>query len=125
VVTLAEMEMSRLINEHFPGESWTSIISKARLTNARELLKERERRGQPGSLIECLQLSDKGTILIEKQEMLAFFGFESKRVAKRLIKEFQSLRNNLAHAQDIVTHDWGAISRIASRLAEVAAARGR
>jgi len=32
--------------------------------------------------------------------------------------KLESLRNNLAHAQDIVTHDWAAIARIASRLEE-------
>jgi hypothetical protein len=32
--------------------------------------------------------------------------------------QIESLRNNLAHAQDIVTHDWAAIARIASRLEE-------
>jgi len=71
-----------------------------------------------GGLIDCLQLSDKAQILMEKPEVLEFFGFESRKTAKRIVKEFESLRNNLAHAQDIVTHDWAAIARIASRLEE-------
>jgi hypothetical protein len=30
----------------------------------------------------------------------------------------ESLRNNLAHAQDIVTYDWGQIVRLTQRLEE-------
>jgi hypothetical protein len=52
------------------------------------------------------------------QEVLELFGFESKSKAKRNIKSLESLRNNLAHAQDIVTHDWAAIARIALRVQE-------
>ena len=33
-------------------------------------------------------------------------------------KQRDTNRNNLAHAQDIATHDWAAIARISSRIAE-------
>jgi hypothetical protein len=32
----------------------------------------------------------------------------------------ESLRNNLAHAQDIVTHDWAQIARMARNLENLA-----
>jgi hypothetical protein len=66
--------------------------------------------------LDCLQLSDKAEILIEDADQLAEFGFDSKRAAKNVIKELESLRNNLAHAQDIVTHDWPQIARMTHRL---------
>ena len=47
---------------------------------------------------------------------LAYLGFESRKSAKRVIQEFQSLRDNLAHAQDIVTHDWAQIARMTARV---------
>jgi hypothetical protein len=43
-------------------------------------------------------------------------GFPSKSAAKRVLKDLESLRNNLAHAQDVVTHDWAQIARIARRI---------
>jgi hypothetical protein len=46
------------------------------------------------------------------------FGFASKNTAVEAIRQLESLRNNLANAQDIVAHDWAAIARIASRLEE-------
>jgi hypothetical protein len=119
IVTMAEMLMTRLIREHFPGGAWQTLVSEGRLEKATLLQQERERRGQHSSLLECLQLADKGHILIERPEMLRAFGFPSKRMAKGIIKEIESLRNNLAHSQDIVTHDWASIARIASRIEEV------
>ena len=67
-------------------------------------------------LIDCLQLSDKGQILIADSAMLARLGFDSRSTAKRVVKELESLRNNLAHAQDIVTHDWAQIARMTQRI---------
>ena len=48
------------------------------------------------------------------------FGFPSKSVAKRVLKDLESLRNNLAHAQDVVTHDWPQIARMARRIENIA-----
>jgi hypothetical protein len=46
-------------------------------------------------------------------------GFESMRAAKIAIKELESLRNNLAHAQDLLTYNWDAILAISNRLEKV------
>jgi hypothetical protein len=35
------------------------------------------------------------------------------------MRDLESLRNNLAHAQDIVTHDWPQIARLAARVEEL------
>ena len=40
-------------------------------------------------------------------------------MAKQVIKDLESLRNNLAHSQDIVSHDWVQIIRITQRMAEL------
>jgi hypothetical protein len=118
IVTMAEMLITQLIEENFPGGTWRKLVSEGRLEKAASLQRERERRGQHNGLLECLQLSDKGQILIEQPEMLQAFGFPSKSVAKGIIKELESLRNNLAHSQDIVAHDWASIARLASRIEE-------
>ena len=76
------------------------------------------RRNQHCDLIDCLQLSDKGQIVIQNPEFLELLDIGSKSVAKGLARELESLRNNLAHSQDIVTHDWGQIVRLSYRLEE-------
>ena len=49
-------------------------------------------------------------------QLLQQFGFDSKGKAQRVAQDIESLRNNLAHAQDIVTHDWVQIARLARRI---------
>jgi hypothetical protein len=61
-----------------------------------------------------------GLILMEDGESRRELGFTSRSAAKRAIHEFASLRNNLAHSQDIVTHDWGQIARMTHRVEQLA-----
>ena len=116
MVTLAEMEFMRMIEEYFPDESWRPHVSSERLARAVAFQEERTRRGQPCSVLECLQFSDKAQLLLESPQAMARFRLESKRAGKRIVKELESLRNNLAHAQDITQQDWAPIVRIAARL---------
>ena len=118
IITFVEMDVMKVIAHFFPDDSWKSAITEERLQQAENLQEERSRRGQHCSLLDCLQLSDKGKILISKQETLDITGLESRRAAKKVIREMESLRNNLAHAQDIVTYDWGQIVRLTHRLEE-------
>lgn len=118
IVTLFEMQMVRLIRKYFPDESWQDLIPKARLEKACVLDQERTRRNRNGSLLECLQFSDKGQILLQHPLGLNLLDIRSKAAAKRMIKSIESLRNNLAHSQDIIRYDWASIAGIAGRLEE-------
>jgi len=120
IVTITEMGLVQLIHERYPNDSWQQHLSAGRLKNAREIQTERQRRNVYCELIDCLQLSDKGQILISDLATVQLLGFESKSVAKRVLKELESLRNHLAHAQDIVMHDWAQIARLTMRLEEIA-----
>ena len=120
IITLTEMQLTRLVEELFPEDSWKAVVTEGRLAKAAALREERLRRGQHCRMLDCLQLSDKGQLLAERPELLQFFGFESKRTARKIVKELESLRNNLAHAQDVAAHDWAAIARLASRVEEAA-----
>lgn len=118
IITFIEMEVLKIIMEHFPDDLWKSAITDKRLELASNLQQERERRGQQSTLLDCLQFSDKAKILISKQETLEEIGLGSRSSAKKVIKEIESLRNNLSHAQDIVTYDWAQIVRITHRIQE-------
>ena len=118
IITFIEMEVLKIIIKHFPDDSWKSAITDKRLELASKLQQERERRGQQSTLLDCLQFSDKAKILISKQETMEEIGLGSRSSAKKVIKEIESLRNNLSHAQDIVTYDWAQIVRITQRLQE-------
>ncbi len=119
IVTMVEMGIVQLINERFPDAAWQSVVSAGRLQKASDIQAERQRRNQYCELIDCLQLSDKAQILINDEVSLERLGFDTKSAAKRSVKELESLRNHLAHAQDIVIHDWAQIARLARRMEEI------
>lgn len=79
---------------------------------------ERKQLNQHIELIDCLQLADKGLLITNHPELLCEFGFSSKSAAKKTLKQFQSLRNNLAHTQDISTYDGAQIAYILMRMLE-------
>lgn len=118
IITFVEMDVNKVISHYFQDDSWQVALTEERLQLAKDLQAERLRRGQHCSLLDCIQLTDKGKIIISKHETMAIMGLESRRSAKKVIREMESLRNNLAHAQDIVTYDWGQIVRLAGRLDE-------
>jgi len=119
IITLIEMNFVERIRMKWPAETWLNLITNSRLKKAEELFDERRRRKQSCDLLDCLQFSDKARIIIQDPKQLEELGFKSKKIAKQLSKELESLRNNLAHSQDIVTHDWPQIARMAKRFEKV------
>lgn len=119
LITIIETRIVQMIQKKYPDDSWQSVISSERLLKAQQMQQERQRRNQHCALIDCLQLSDKARIAIEHPQILETFGFDSKRSGKQAIKNLESLRNNLSHAQDIVTHDWAQIARMSQRMNEM------
>ncbi|KAA6182517.1 bifunctional (p)ppGpp synthetase/guanosine-3',5'-bis(diphosphate) 3'-pyrophosphohydrolase [Thiohalocapsa marina] len=119
IITLLELELLERIRSCWPDGSWTERLSAGRLSKAQALLEERRRIGQHVDLADCLQLSDKAQIVMEDEQQRLAFGLRTKGAAKRVIKDLESLRNNLAHAQDIVSHDWPQIARLAQRIEEM------
>ncbi len=118
IITLLEMELLQRIRARWPDGSWTELLSAGRLNKAQRLLDERRRRGQHVDLADCLQLGDKAQILMQDEEQRLAFGLRTKGAAKRVMGDLDSLRNNLAHAQDIVTYDWPQIARLARNIEE-------
>lgn len=116
IVTMFEAQLASFIERNWPDGGWRSLVSEGRLAKAEAMLEERRRRGQQSSLLSCLQFSDKAQIMVEDQTMLETLGFTSRRAAHKVCKEFESLRNNLAHSQSIVTHDFAQIARLAGRI---------
>ena len=109
MITLIEMRLSRLIKQMCPGESWKKQVSEGRLQKAESLLEERRRRNQSLELLDCLQFSDKGQIVARNEQIRTLTRFPSRRQVEEEIKALESLRNNLAHSQDILSCDWETI----------------
>ena len=113
------MRLVKLILNRFPDNSWCSHLSRGRLEKAEHLLTERTRRNREVRLIDCLQMSDKGRIIVRDDQLRATMRFPSKRKAEDLMKKLEGLRNNLAHSQDIVSSDWEVIVILSENLDRV------
>jgi len=118
IITFVEMRVTELLREQFGAGGWEPLLPASRLEAAKRLQSERQRMDQACDLMDCLQLGDKGLLLISNPELFPVLGFSSKSAAKKVLKQFQSLRNNLAHSQDVSTHDWAQIARFATQMLE-------
>jgi len=116
MVTIIELRYTHLIEEHCPDGSWREFLSEGRVKKAEEFMAERQRRNRPASLLDCLQLSDKGQIVARNEKIRNRTIFASRRQAEDGIRMLEGLRNNLAHAQDIVSTDWEAIVQLSGHL---------
>ncbi len=112
MITMLEMRLTEMISERWPDDSWVELVSKGRLEKARKLQQERNRRGQQVSLLDCLQLSDKGYLVIRDPVYFRKLALQSKSEGQEAIRALESLRNNLAHSQPITTADWPQIVRM-------------
>jgi hypothetical protein len=119
MVTLLEMRLSNMIERTCPGDEWRQFLSDSRIRKAESLLAERQRRNQDLDLLDCLQFSDKGQIVARNRQLLEATQFSSRRSLEDVIKRLESLRNNLAHAQDIVTTDWKTIVELSENLEQI------
>lgn len=109
MVTLIEMRMTQMIESAEPDDAWTAYVSEQRLAKARTLLEERKRRNQDLDLLGCLQFSDKFQIVAKNEGLRSLTRFASRRKVEEAGKKLERLRNNLAHAQDIISTDWEAV----------------
>jgi len=120
ILTVAELEFTERIRAKWPDASWSSLLSPQRIDKARQLLAERERRKEKCELIDCLQLADKIEVLLSDASELGALGVVTPSAARRVGKQFESLRNSLAHAQRFVEQDWPQIVRLARRVHQLA-----
>jgi len=119
LITLTEMRIITLSKKYFPDNKWQDLLPPTRLQKAQQLHKQRLCQNQHCELVDCLQLSDKAQIIIQHQPTFDALGFRSKKAARRVVKELEQLRNHLAHAQNIASHNWTQIVRMTQRIDEV------
>jgi hypothetical protein len=112
IVTLIEMRFTELIERNCPAEAWKAYLSDARLQKAQTLQAERRRPNQQLQLFDCVQFSDRDQIMARNEDIRKCTIFSSRNQAEQSIKKLEQLRNNLAHAQDILVSDWKTIIQL-------------
>jgi len=115
MITMIEMTMTEILRQRYPNDSWQEFLSDKRLALAKKLQEERNRRGQQVELVDCLQFGDKGWIITYDEELRETLGHKSRKETRNAVKEFENLRNNLAHTQEIIPSGWQRIVIACSR----------
>ena len=115
IITLGEMVITEIIRHRYSDGSWQHFLSEQRLAKAKLLQEERQRRGQIVDLIDCLQYGDKGWIISYDEEVRKATGNNSRKEMRRAVKEMETIRNNLAHTQEIIPTGWPRIIIACSR----------
>ncbi|NLX55685.1 MAG: hypothetical protein GXY58_11280 [Planctomycetaceae bacterium] len=116
MITIIEMGLTRLIEMAYPDDSWQHHLSQGRLDKAQMLFEERRRREQDVDLLDCLQFSDRGRIVLRDEALRTRAGFVSRSRGEQTVTQLESLRNNLAHSQDIVGSNWDTIVKLTENL---------
>ncbi len=119
IITFLEARARERIR-HDPG--WRDAISPGRLEKARALKDERSRRGHALATVDALQFGDVGWLATRYAGWYVFFGVDSKRQAKRLVRQLETLRNALAHGQDVVTSEWDTVVSVARSVKTITSA---
>jgi hypothetical protein len=106
LISLLEMQLLRLIRAAYPDERWKALLSKPRLEQAKSILANRKRRNEAIDLADCLQLADKRTIVAKSEALRHALGLESRSKVDKVLAGLEKLRNDLAHAQDVISGRW-------------------
>lgn len=115
LITLLEMQMLRLIHRRFPADEWTKLLSAGRLRIAKQTFARLEQRNEHTDLSSCLQLCDKADIVLKDTELAKLAKFSSRKEGERFFHALVSLRDALAHADDIIKGRWPDLAKMAEK----------
>lgn len=101
IISLMEMHLLHVVKDVYQDGSWKGKISAERLRNAEHVYELRKELNEEITLLDCLQLSDKKTLIVKNKGLLANLGFPSRAEAERFFNKLERLRNNLAHSQEL------------------------
>lgn len=104
LVSLLEMHLEYWIRAEYPEESWAGYLEPKRIKKAKGLQRQRSGRGQECTLLECLQLCDKGNLIVQKAGLRSMMKLGGPKEAGDFLAKAESLRNGLAHSShDLVS----------------------
>lgn len=101
LITVAEMQLTRVIRNRYPDDSWTCVCHESKVASARKLLADKKKKNTQVDLLDCLMLSDKQKILDATPDLVSALGLGGSGEFALTSKRILALRNALAHADDI------------------------
>lgn len=102
IISLFELHLNYWINENYTEDEWSEKLNDSRLISARNIYEQRKGNSSQLTLLECIQLCDKKSILLKTDDFCDKFKY-SKRMFKNFMQNSEGIRNNLAHNQNSIT----------------------
>ena len=121
LISLLEMQLLRIIREEYPNDTWKACLKEGRINTAQALLDIRKKANLNLDLADCLQFTDKKTIVEKSALIRQRLNFSSNTKAHNSL-ELNNLRDDLAHGQDIVTGRWPKLVELAEEAERLLAA---
>jgi len=101
IISLFELHLNFWIIAYHENESWKEKLNDKRLDEANKIFNMRKGQNEELSVLECIQLCDKKTILKSTNDFIEQFEF-SKIQFERLLNDIETIRNELAHSQNSI-----------------------
>jgi hypothetical protein len=116
LVSILEMQLLKLIKNNSEGDWWRASLADVRIAAAEKIYDERMKKKEDIGLADCLQLCDKREIIFADKGLFEKTGFSSRREWESVMKKTETLRNNLAHSNEINTESWPEKAKLALRI---------
>lgn len=96
----AEASLRDIVSQRIGN--WRSLLGEGRLTKAEERLQQRLRNNTELELVDCLTFDDRLQLLRKCPELVTSLGFASTSSFRRWEEKVKGLRNDLAHAGNLL-----------------------
>ena len=119
IISILEMQLLQIIKNEAEEDWWKDLISPERQKAAQKIYKLRLDKKEEIGLVDCLQFGDKMTIFKKTDALFERTRFSSKNDWKSTMDKIESLRNNLAHSNEIREDSWPEKIDLAIRIEEL------
>lgn len=99
LISLLEIHMGFWIDLAYADQAWEPVLTRGRLDAAKRMQNLRADEGQKADLLQCLQLCDKRTLVVESATLIDQLGLGPKQASCNFLVAVEHLRNSLAHSQ--------------------------
>lgn len=119
IISLFELHLNYWINKNNSEDEWLEKLTENRIIVAQEIYNQRKGNNSQLTILECIQICDKKSILLKTESFLESFDY-SKTKFKDLLENSESIRNELAHSQNsiIANLNWKEFVSTISKLKE-------
>jgi predicted transcriptional regulator len=101
IISLFELHLNYYININNTEKEWLEKLTENRILAAQEIYQQRKGNNSQLTILECIQICDKKTILLKTESFLESFEYSKTRF-KNLLENSESIRNELAHSQNSI-----------------------